>query len=280
MIQMRCPKFFIVPATLVASTLFCLHVTTAHAIDSCKIRVDKRTGVILVDATNVVGTLQWGSSAGQENGAIFNAGTCVAGGKAKKCQIGDPMTLTAKTAPTGCTLYLDDGTMPCSAWIPGCSPGQRQSAGALVKDSAGATIGYSLSGGGVVRQEGSNLVNLVVNVDGSGFNAAGSLVFLTNNCSGTTLMAPDTSMIKFVTIVSDSIGYYGPTSGTLQNILSVLYPIQGVSDQPGCDGYFGPGTTFLAPHGCCLPIVSSGNVGAAISVNLGGFVPPFSVELP
>lgn len=99
----------------------------AHAIDKCKVKVGK-TGVIAVDASGVSGTLQWGSEAGAEDSAFFNAGTCVTGAKAKGCQLADPATLDARTPPAGCTIHLDDGTAPCSAWIRGCTPGARQSA--------------------------------------------------------------------------------------------------------------------------------------------------------
>ena len=89
-------------------------------------KVDKKTGVLQVDAKDVTGTLVWGDTEGAESASFFNEGPCVANGKAKKCQIADPTTLAAKTPPAGCTLYLDDdGTAPCSAWIPGCIPGGR-----------------------------------------------------------------------------------------------------------------------------------------------------------
>jgi hypothetical protein len=98
----------------------------AHAINKCKVKVDK-TGVITVDASGVSGTLLWGSEAGAENAAFFNAGTCVTGAKAKRCQLADPGTLDARTPPAGCTIYLNDDAAPCSAWIRGCTPGPRES---------------------------------------------------------------------------------------------------------------------------------------------------------
>jgi hypothetical protein len=99
--------------------------TSAQAIDKCKVKVDKKTGVLVVSAIGVSGTLQWGAAEGAETEPFFNAGVCVVAGKAKKCEIADPATLDAKTPPSGCTLYLDDDTAPCSVWIAGCTPGSR-----------------------------------------------------------------------------------------------------------------------------------------------------------
>jgi hypothetical protein len=99
----------------------------ARAIEKCKVKVGK-TGVIEVGASGVSGTLQWGAESGAEDTAFFNAGTCVADGKAKGCQLADPGSLEARTPPAGCTIYLDDGVAPCSAWIRGCTPGARAEA--------------------------------------------------------------------------------------------------------------------------------------------------------
>ncbi|MFT4572493.1 MAG: hypothetical protein ACI91F_003396 [Candidatus Binatia bacterium] len=99
--------------------------TSAQAIDKCKVKVDKKTGVLVVSAKGVSGTLQWGAAEGAETEPFFNAGVCVVAGKAKKCEIADPATLDAKTPPSGCTLYLDDDAAPCSVWIAGCTPGGR-----------------------------------------------------------------------------------------------------------------------------------------------------------
>ena len=112
----------IVSAAVMA--VLCLTVP-AHAIDKCKVKTDKKTGVLRVDASGVTGTLVWGETEGAESESFFNGGTCVTNGKAKKCQIADPSTLDAKTPPAGCTLYLDDDVAPCSVWIAGCTPGER-----------------------------------------------------------------------------------------------------------------------------------------------------------
>lgn len=268
---------------LVAAALACSTVSTAHAIDSCRAKIDKRSGVILVDATNVQGPLLWGGQAGQETSAMFNAGTCVAAGKAKKCQLADPLTVASKTPPSGCSLYLDDGTAACSAWIPGCTPGSRSSTGALVKDSAGSVVGYLADALGqtAIREEAGVTLRLPILADGAGFSSDGAVYYLANNCSGPDLLAPDTAIIKRVFALSGSIGLYGPPTGTTQNIQSILYMFPNIGDQAGCDGYFGPGTTFTAPHGCCFPILPTPTVvGSPAPVNLAAFVPPFTVDLP
>ncbi len=116
----------ILSSVLTAVALGLVLAVPAHAIDKCKVKIDKKTGVLLVNAKEVAGTLLWGDAEGAETEPFFNAGTCVSDAKAKKCEIADPTTLAAKTPPAACTLYLDDdGTAPCSAWIAGCTPGGR-----------------------------------------------------------------------------------------------------------------------------------------------------------
>ncbi len=116
----------ILSSVLTAVALGLVVAVPAHAIDKCKVKTDRKTGVLLVKATEVTGTLLWGDAEDAVTEPFFNAGGCVDGTKAKKCEIADPTTLAAKTPPAGCTLYLDDdGTAPCSVWIPGCIPGGR-----------------------------------------------------------------------------------------------------------------------------------------------------------
>ncbi|HXC51502.1 MAG TPA: hypothetical protein VN634_11495 [Candidatus Limnocylindrales bacterium] len=272
------------PATIAfaALTILCATATTAQAIDHCKVKVDKKTGVILVDASGVTPPLLWGSAAGQETNALFNAGTCVADGKAKKCQLADPLTLASKTPPAGCTLYLDDGAAPCTAWIAGCTPSPRSGTGALVKDSAGALIGYSADSSGMyaVREESGDTVRLAMLTDGSDFQVGGYVYYLSNDCTGAPLMPVDLSMIKQVAVVSSTLGIFGPGTGTSQLVGSVNFLVGIISDQAGCDSYFGPGVaTFVAPHGCCELAGYSMSLGNGQTINLGQFVPPFSVDL-
>lgn len=114
-------------AMLVAPILLTL-VEPTEALQRCRVKVDKKTGVIQVYASSVdpSGTLAWGSQTGLETNSFFNTASCVSSGKARKCELADPATLEAKTPPSGCTIFLDDGvSTPCSAWVRGCTPGAR-----------------------------------------------------------------------------------------------------------------------------------------------------------
>lgn len=270
----------LLPAIL-AVAAFCATASSAHAIDKCKVKVDKRTGVIQVDATGVGGTLLWGAQSGSETNSFFNGGTCVSAGKAKRCQIGDPLTLASKTPPTGCTLYLNDGATPCSAWIPGCSPGARRDTGALLKDANGLVIGTVLEPNvyTAVRNESGTLLRLQPQYDGNGFNSQAGLLYTSVDCTGTALMGADVQLIKSVA-VHGTTAYYAPTSTSSQNVQSILNLSGGFVNQAACDGYFGPGMTFVAPDGCCQTVAfGSVQVGTAQTIDISVFVTPFEVEL-
>jgi len=71
----------------------------AYAIDKCKVKVSKKTGVIEVTAVGVGGALLWGTELGSETTPVDNAGTCVSGTTAKKCNLADPVTVAAKPPP-------------------------------------------------------------------------------------------------------------------------------------------------------------------------------------
>lgn len=96
----------------------------AEAIDKCKVKIDNKSGVVLVSATGVQGPLKWGNEADQVVTDVFEA-SCVSAGKAKNCTLADPTTAEAMRPPERCTLYLGDDAMPCSAYIKGCTPGVR-----------------------------------------------------------------------------------------------------------------------------------------------------------
>lgn len=99
--------------------------SSGRAAEGCKAKVNKGTGIIEVSAKDVdAPTLRWGPQAGQETLTFFDPG-CVAGGKAKKCLLGDPAGLGARTPPEGCSVFVADALGSCSAWIGGCTPGLR-----------------------------------------------------------------------------------------------------------------------------------------------------------
>lgn len=257
-------------------------VSSASAIDKCKVKVDKKTGVINVDASGIGGPLTWGPTSGSETNVFFNAGTCIAGDKAKRCNLASTTTLASKTAPPGCTIYLADGVTPCAAWISGCSPGVRSDASAVVKDANGAVIGTLVDpfAQAAVRTESGVALRLPLNTDGSGFNSIGGLLFLSTNCTGAPVTGIDNQLIKNVTVYGTT-GYYGAattTTQTFQSNLQLGYPYTNQSD---CDTFFGVGvTTFVPPNGCCWPQSGTGPLGTAQTIDLSVFAAPFTVAVP
>jgi uncharacterized coiled-coil protein SlyX len=103
--------------------------TSAHAVDGCKVKIDSKTGTILVSAKNITGTPLWGPAPGEETNAFDDAGTCVAASSASKCHLGPAGSALAITPPPLCRIYLaDDGATDCSAYIKDCTPGLRDDA--------------------------------------------------------------------------------------------------------------------------------------------------------
>ncbi len=113
---------------------------TGEAMTKCRVKVDKKTGLIQVDATGVLGPLQWGGESVGATNSFFNDATCVASGRAKRCTLADPATLESKTPPASCTIHLDDGVTPCSAWIAGCTPGSRAASLSRTVDESGNNV--------------------------------------------------------------------------------------------------------------------------------------------
>jgi hypothetical protein len=114
----------------VAAALLCiatvLAAPPAQALDKCKVKIDKKTGTLLVSARNVTGTVLWGAESGSETNAFSNAGTCVVAPNAKKCELAAEGEVARITPPELCTLYLvDDAPSSCQAYIKGCTPGVR-----------------------------------------------------------------------------------------------------------------------------------------------------------
>lgn len=98
----------------------------AHAADKCKVKVEKKTGVIEFSASNVDGdTLRWGDTTTNQPYA-FHDPACVKGDKAVKCTFGARDSNEAKTPPRFCTIYAVDSRGGCVVWVPGCTPGLRE----------------------------------------------------------------------------------------------------------------------------------------------------------
>ncbi len=96
----------------------------ASAVDRCTVKVQARTGIIEVSAKNVTGSLTWSEMASGPSHSVFDP-ACVQDGRAKRCLLDDPVTLAARTPPTGCTLVLADAVGSCTARVPGCVPAVR-----------------------------------------------------------------------------------------------------------------------------------------------------------
>lgn len=229
------------------------------AVEKCKVKVDSHTGVISLSASGVSGTLLWGSESGSEDNAFFNP-SCVSGDMAKGCQLADPATLASKTPPAGCTVHLADASSSCSVWIRGCSPGQRDAApgGALVfKDASGKIVGASDDAGNDwIRQDGSALLRIPMQ-GGSNFQITGAYYYPTSDCSGPASIAALYGAIRDV-VIHNSNGpvYYGSGAGVSTSVLSTLQAGVMINSPLDCSLNF-PGSTFVAPNGCCSPYLAT-----------------------
>jgi len=278
---------------LTTGILLLLGATGAHAVDKCRVSVDKRTGVLSVSATGVSGTLLWGATMGAEAKVFFNATTCSVGGNARRCQIADPMTLDAKTPPAGCTIYLDDAGAPCSAWIRGCTPGPREGtsttgAGTLVLvDVNDAIVGNVIPEyvRAAYRDFWGTVVEIPVMEDGSDFEWWGSLFYINTDCSGQPLVFGAYGLIRRSWVL-DGVLYYAQDAGTSTAWGSQLYSSPEIQSLADCDAYCGgPGVcTFKAeaPAGCCNGnlYAQDYNLAVPVTVNLSTIgVPPFRVAV-
>lgn len=218
-----------------------------------------------------------GGEAGAENNAFFNP-SCVSGDKAKGCQLADPLTLAAKTPPAGCTLYLDDGTTPCSMWIKGCSPGQREAPqkGSLVwKDAAEKIAGAADDAASeLIRDDGTVLARIPM-AGGTAFLLTGQHYFTATNCTGPALIPGSKSFVKAVVVTNPSGPVeYAPDAGTSPNFGSVLTTAQHFVSPGDCSLYVGPGTTFIAPNGCCDATGGNAPLSTPVTVDFTGVTFP------
>jgi hypothetical protein len=194
---------------------------------------------------------------------------------------------TLTSVPPTPSLYLTvtgTGIAPiggvCQVQASGLSgpPGSGQ---LLVKDSNGNTIGPFDGSAGAMYDDGGTLVRF------TGLTMAGfqqvffHIVYYTSvDCTGTGLAPVDNSLATFVQVVGTT-GYYFPSTGTSTNTNSQLLRSGTVNytSQAVCDGQFGPGnTTFVAPDGCCDVIALTQDLGPVQTIDLSGFVPPFSLQ--
>lgn len=115
--------------------------SSAHALESCKAKIAK-DGAIQISAKDVSGVLEWGNVLGQEVNSFGNAGTCLDGDAATKCELGAVGSAQRITPPELCTVFLRDGaSATCSAFLKGCTPGVR---------SVGSGAGFVAKSGDVM----------------------------------------------------------------------------------------------------------------------------------
>ena len=116
-------------AVFVTTALVCVTAASpARAVTGCKATIDAG-GEVEVSAGDVGTDLRWGTTS-ETIGFIFANPDCVVSGAARKCRLGAPGTLAARTAPATCNVYLRSSTGPCTALVKHCSPGIR-----LIDDS-------------------------------------------------------------------------------------------------------------------------------------------------
>jgi hypothetical protein len=102
--------------------------STSAAVTKCSAKANAKNGVIDVSASGIAGPVLWGDRSGAAANAFFNAGTCIHGSMAGKCELGattPAVTPQAITPPDPCTIYLKDDGAECSAYVRGCTPGTR-----------------------------------------------------------------------------------------------------------------------------------------------------------
>lgn len=99
----------------------------AHALESCKVKLDPKTGAIQFSAKDVFGVLRWGESLASANRVFANDPACTAKHKATRCELGTPGSASQITPPELCKIFVRDigGGPSCSAYIKGCTPGVR-----------------------------------------------------------------------------------------------------------------------------------------------------------
>jgi hypothetical protein len=193
-------------------------------------------------------------------------------------------TLTA--VPPGASLYLQvTGTGvtpiggPCQSQASGLSGPTGQSA-LVVKDSTAATIGVFDGGTAAIYDDAGALVRIPATTMGFQQSFLFTLLYSSSNCTGTGVEGPDPSLVRVANVIGTT-AYYAPTAGALATINSAL-ELSGTTpfiDQSACDAFFGLGTTtFVAPQGCCQATGFSAVVGTVPTIDLSGFVPPFSIQ--
>lgn len=144
-------------AMIICLVMIVLVPALAQALERCKVAVDRNTGVIQVSAANVAGTPTWGDLQGLTTKTFPNIATCLdtARGTMKDCWLGANGTLQQILSPGRCVVYVDDGTLPCAAMVPDCTP-ERTPPGTVVAFTGPASAipnGWLLADGSMVSRD-------------------------------------------------------------------------------------------------------------------------------
>jgi hypothetical protein len=161
----------------------------ARAVSKCKVKVEAKTGALLVSASEVVGTLTWGDAGSNAGRSFDNIASCVSGGKAKSCRFGSAGSLRAITPPVSCTVRVKDDTGTCEARVKGCTPGDR---GYYAKDVNGRLLARCAGGflGSCFIHAPDGRMIQIGTFSNSIFPAADSVYFDQPGCTGAMYMTP------------------------------------------------------------------------------------------
>lgn len=149
----------------------------------------------------------------------------------------------------------------------------------VVKDANGAFLGSLDVGGNVIIPDGGNLI--LGYVPPTGFLQQTFFVYTSTNCTGPPLtfaFPAGGGYLHGMAGVDGTTLYYAPLSGPLVTLNSSDYS----PEIPGnCTA---PGQVFNPPNRCCCTsptcyVPGSANAGPMFTLDVSGFVPPFSASL-
>jgi len=175
-------------AIVLASFVLALGVTASEAADKCGVKVNKKTGVISMSATNLAGIPGWRDANHPLAVQVFHLPSCViSGNDIVSCPIADPETPESKVPPASCEICVEDATgNDCCVRIKGCTPGARScttvsetvnvSPGTDKLVTAHCPEGSKVTGGGAENATpggDSPLTFSIPTPDGTGWTAVG-----------------------------------------------------------------------------------------------------------
>jgi hypothetical protein len=161
--------------TIAVAAMLSFVAADASAVEGCKAVIAKN-GVIRVSAKNIVGTPVWGPSLAGANIFFANTPTCHVGANLKNCELGQPGEVAQITPPELCRIFVADASgQSCSAFLKGCTPGQRPGGGFVKKSGDRMTGDLELDGDLTIDGD------VQVDLDTKGIVKAVVHVFCSNN---------------------------------------------------------------------------------------------------